>query len=378
MNQKLERYIDLKWVQALYNNPTRRRQLRNGVLVLVAIIVIFPKISPMLTQVTSLFFEEEEELFMADATVVTSQPFEQSISASGTLRAIQEVDLRSEVSGRVTGLHIEEGERVEQGDLLVKINDNDLQAEKVRLESDIEVMEESESRQRQLFERGGATQEDYDNTLMQLNSLRSEYASIEARIERTEIRAPFDGVVGLTFISDGAYVTSSDDIASLQNMSSMRVDFSVPERYASLIDRGSPVEFEVQGVDSLFTAEVVAVEPQIDPRTRTTRVRAVIDNEEGILNPGAYARIELIYRRQEEAVMVPSVSLIPEDGAYKVMKYESGNVHEKPVTIDVRTSDRVLISDGVAVGDTLLVNGFHQLRDGMAIGIRNLEEIETE
>ena len=373
MKNKLREYASKNSLKEAYADPKKRKKMWYGAAILLGIALLLPKIAPLFSEVSVFSAEEEVELFEVDIVVVEPEKLEETISATGNLRAIQEVELNTEVSGKVIGLYIEEGEVVEAGDLLVKVNDNHLQAEKLRLESNIEVMEETEARQQQLFERGGTTQEDYDNTLMELNNLQAEFATVEAQIERTEVRAPFDGVVGLTFISDGAYITSSSRIASLQDMSSMRIDFSVPERYSASISTGSEIKFEVQGIDSLFSAEVTATEPQIDPRTRTLQVRAVTGNDDGLLNPGAYANVELILTSFEDALMLPSQSLIPDSGSYKVMVYNSGVVREEFVEIGLRTRDRVQILDGLMPGDSVLVNGLMQVNNGDEVAIRNVE-----
>jgi membrane fusion protein, multidrug efflux system len=373
MKKRMKRFFDSEKYKKVYADPVKRKKIWTVLIIMVAVLIAYPKVEPLFRSID--FFSPEEiiETVQVDAVVIQPEQLDNMISATGTLRAIQEVELSTEVSGKVIGLYIEEGAEVERRQLLVKVNDNDLQAEKTRLEANIEVMEESAARQQQLFERGGATQEDYDNTLMQLNNVRAEYASVEVQIERTEVRAPFDGIVGLTYISDGAYVTPSSRIASLQNMNSVRIDFSVPERYSANIQTGSEIRFEVQGVDSVFTGEVIAVEPQIDPRTRTLQVRAISDNSQGLLNPGAYANVQLILSSFGDAVMVPSVSLIPDAGEYKVMVYREGYVEERSVTTGVRTRNRVQVLEGLTPGDTVLVSGLMQVRDSTEVELRNVE-----
>jgi membrane fusion protein, multidrug efflux system len=373
MKNTLKKYVDPGSLKEAYSDPEKRKKFWYAAAILAAVIIAYPKVAPWFSSLSVFTPEEEIELILVDAFVVQQQQLDNKINATGNLRAIQEVELSTEVSGKVIGLHIEEGAEVERGQLLVKVNDNDLQAEKRRLESNIEVMEESADRQQQLFERGGATQEDFDNTMMQLNNLRAEFASVEVQIERTEVRAPFDGVVGLTYISDGAYVTPSSRIASLQNMGSVRIDFSVPERYSANIGRGNEIRFTVQGVDSVFTGEVIATEPQIDPRTRTLQVRAVSENGEGLLNPGAFANVELILTTFDDALMIPSVALIPDAGNYKVLVHNDGFVNERPVTTGTRTRNQVQILDGLAPGDTILVSGLLQVSEGSEVELRSIE-----
>jgi membrane fusion protein, multidrug efflux system len=373
MNERKRTFPGRETLKEVYDDPVKRKKMWYILAILLAIVIVFPKLVPVLSSMEIFTPEEEVVVMQADAVVVQGELLDNKISSTGNVRAIQEVELSTEVSGKVIGLHINEGSEVERGELLVKVNDNDLQAEKTRLESNIEMMEETQARQQQLFERGGVTQEDYDNTLMQLNNLHAELASVEAQIERTEVRAPFNGIVGLTYISDGAYVTPSTRIASLQDMNSVRIDFSVPERYSASVMSGNEIRFEVQGVDSVFTGEVIASEPQIDPRTRTLQVRALAGNEEGLLNPGSFANVELILTTYEDAIMVPSVSLIPDAGTYKVLIVENGTAREQIVYTGMRTRNHVQILNGLAPGDTVLVSGLLQVNDGEKVEIRNFQ-----
>lgn len=355
---------------------TRSRLLKRagGVVLL---LLILPKLWPLVTAQVAAWFVEppEPERFEVDAVRVERQLLDDTIQSTGTVKARYEVELSTEVAGKITELHINEGQPVQRGDLLVKINDNDLQADLKRIKSNIEVMEESENRQRQLFERGGATQEDYDATRIQLNNLRAEMAAIEAQIERTEVRAPFDGVLGLKYVDEGSYITPSTRIATLRDLGTVYLDFSVPERYSSRIRTGSEVKFTVQGVDSLFTGRVFAVEPGIDPRARTVNIRAVTDNEEGLLRSGAFANLKLVLESYDDAIMIPAIALIPDDGQYKVMVYEDGQVRERLVETGIRTRNSVQVTSGLEIGETVLINGLLQVQEGMDVALRQIRNL---
>jgi membrane fusion protein, multidrug efflux system len=355
------------------SDAQRKRVIRAGIIVFLCILIL-PKLIPMLSAAISpfIFEEPEPELFSVDVFVAEPYVLDDKLKSTGTLRANQEIDLSTEVSGKITGIYFEEGARVNQGDLLLKINDNDLQADLARITSNIEMMEETLERQRRLFERGGVTQEDYDATLMQLNNLRAEQASIEVQIERTEVVAPFDGSVGLRYVDEGSYITPATEIATLRDLSSVRVDFSVPERYAGEIETGNEVRFTVQGVDSVFTGEVAALEPGIDPRSRTMNIRAVSDNSDGMLRSGAFANIELVLESFDGTIMIPAIALVPDMGQYKVMVYEEGTITERVVETGIRERESVQILDGLAPMDTVLVNGLLQVRSGMEVQIRDI------
>lgn len=377
MKKPKSKYIDFGSMKESFSEPEKRKKLYKIAGVTVVLLLVLPKVIPPITSVIQdRFTEETVDIIEVDGVAANVETLDDVITSTGTLRANYEIDLSVEESGQIIELHINEGSEVEEGELLLKINDNDLQADLERVESNIEVMEESASRQRQLFERGGATQEEYDAALMQLNNLRAEKAAIEAQIVRTKVVAPFDGMVGLKYVDVGGYVTPSTRIATLRDLSSVKIDFSIPERFAARIQTGSEVRFTVQGTDSTFTGEVFAVEPGIDPRTRSVNIRAISDNSDGMLRSGAFANIEVILETFEDAILVPAISLIPDMGGYKVLVYEDGLVNERQVETGIRTSDQVQILSGLEPDETILVNGLLQVRDGMEVRMRSISNQE--
>ena len=239
-------------------------------------------------------FTASSQAIEVEAVEVAPEQIDDQIYSSGTIQANEVVELSAETSGIVTDIYIEEGSEVEEGDLLLKINDSELQAEKQRAEFRLSLAEQHEERQRRLLERGGISQDDYDATLNEVNVLRSELRLINARIDKTELRAPFSGVIGLKYISKGSFIGPDTRIASLQELSPLKTDFSVPERYINRVTVGELISFTAQGVDSTFSGEVYAIEPRINTQTRTLQIRAISENEDRILFPGAFANIQLI------------------------------------------------------------------------------------
>lgn len=309
-----------------------------------------------------------------DVFVANPDTIENKIFMTGTLQAYEEVELASESSGLIEEIYLQEGSNVRKGDLLVKINDSELRAQLRRAEFRLNLAEERERRQQQLLEKGGISQEEYDATLNEVNVLRAEVALINAQIEKTEIRAPFSGKLGLRYVSDGAYISPSSRIAGLQDIDPIKIDFSVPERYATQIEVGNKVIFSIQGVEESMTAEVYAKESRIDPDTRTLQVRAETPNQDGKLLPGAFANLELTLETIEDALMVPTISLVPELQGQKVFVIKNGLVVPKSVQTGLRNEARVQILSGVSEGDTVLTTGLLQVRPEMPVAIRNIEE----
>ncbi|MDX1617212.1 MAG: efflux RND transporter periplasmic adaptor subunit [Balneolaceae bacterium] len=355
------------------NKSVKRIISVTGILIVIAALA-YPKIKPLLNDDGGANAQQgERSALKVDGIVVEPDLVQDKIYTTGTILANEEVELRSEVSGKISDIYLREGSSVSKGQLLLKINDSELQAQLTRARFRLKLASEREERQRKLLEKGGISQQDYDATLNEVNVLKSEVALILAQIDKTEIRAPFDGRVGLRYVSDGSYISPSTRIASLQNINPVKVDFSIPERYFNRVEEGDEITFTVQGTDREFIGEIYAIEPKIDSQTRTLQIRAESSNEEGLLVPGAFADLELILETIDNALLIPSIALIPELQGQKVFLYRNGTVAEQSVETGIRTEERVQITEGLQPGDTLLTTGLLQVRPGMPVEITDLQ-----
>lgn len=296
------------------------------------------------------------------AHIISQETLSNSVFTTGTILANEEVELRSEISGKIIKILFKEGSFVNKGDLLIKINDADLQAQLRRAESKVKLSEEKETRQRQLRDGNLISQEEYDNTLGELHVNQADLDLIKAQIDKTEIRAPFSGVVGLRSVSEGSYVTTSTVIARLQNFNSIKVDFSIPERYSASVKTGDELEFKISGSSNVFKAKVYAIEPKIDPGTRTLRIRAICSAIYKELIPGAFANVELSLKQIADAILIPTVSIVPELKGQKVFLYKNGVVVAQNVETGIREETRVQITSGLQSGDTVITSGILQIK----------------
>jgi membrane fusion protein (multidrug efflux system) len=189
----------------------------------------------------------------------------------------------------------------------------------------------------------------------------------EAQLEKTRIRAPFRGLIGLRRVSQGAALTPQTRIATLQALDTVKVDFSVPERYAGRIRAGGTVDFRVEGLEEAFVGEIYAVEPAVDPNTRSLRARARTANPNGVLLPGAFADIEVVVHELEDALAVPATAIIPELGGKKVFVVEDGRAQPRPVETGIRAETEVQILRGLGPGDRVIVTGVQRLSTGLAV-----------
>jgi membrane fusion protein (multidrug efflux system) len=291
------------------------------------------------------------------------------LTTTGTVRANEEVEIVSEISGKVSDIYFEEGSRVAVGQLLLKIDDSELVAERQRALYRVALAERAEARQRQLLEDGVISSENYDVAFGELNVLRAELQLIEAQLLKTEIRAPFSGVIGLRWVSPGSYLSSQTRIASLNELDPIKLDFTVPEKYSALMKVGDGISFEVEGFNRTFPGTIYAVEPSIEASTRSLRVRARCPNSDGALIPGAFANVDLVLRSIPDALTVPSIAVIPELGGKKVFVYEDGTAQPRSVETGIRSDTAVQITSGLDEGDLVIISGILQMQPGLEIEI---------
>lgn len=297
----------------------------------------------------------------------TARPLAEKITATGVVLADEGVDLTAETSGRIVTLAIEEGARVAKDALLVKINDTELQAELARAEHLAQLARIQSDRQKQLLASQGVSQEAYDVALNELRVREADIALIKARLDKTEIRAPFDGTIGLRYVSPGGYLTPGERIATLQSTSTLKIDFSVPERYMDRLETGASVSVRVAGLTESFTGNIYAIEPRIDEATRTLRLRARAENPQGRVIPGAFATVEIALREIPDAILIPAGAIIPGLNEKTVYVIANGKAEPRKVETGLRLASDVLVLSGINAGDTVITSGQLQLRPGMAV-----------
>jgi membrane fusion protein (multidrug efflux system) len=294
------------------------------------------------------------------------------INSTGTLRPDEEVDLAFETSGKIVSIMFTEGTRVKKGDLLAKINDRPLQAQLEKLLAQQKLSEAKEFRQRSLLDRDAISQESYDQIVTELQTIQADVNLIKARISETELRAPFDGKIGLRYLSEGSFATSSTKIAKLIKISPIKLEFSIPERYADDVNIGFPVTFRIDGSDKGYEANVYAVDPKIELNTRSIVLRALYPNKNEELKSGRYAAVTLQLSQINDAIAIPTEALIPEMEGELVFVYRNGKASSIKVGIGLRTESLIQIVDGLKFGDTLLTTGILQLRHNLPVVLDTL------
>ena len=308
------------------------------------------------------------EPLVVNVVQLKKETLNNQLQVSGTILPNESVDIKPEINGLVTKVNFKEGQYVTKGTPLLYLNDNELQAQYQRLQYTQKLVQTQESRQKQLLAREAISQEEYDIVLNQYNTALSDIKLVQAQLEKTVIRAPFNGRLGLRQVSEGAVINAANIIVSIVNIDPIKLEFSIPERYSGLIAEGSSIYFSSESSTEEVEGKVYAFEPQIDAATRTLKLRAQSPNKSGKYLPGMFVKIRFVLDVKEDALMVPAESVIPELSGYKVFVVGAdGNAEQRKIEIGTRTDTQVQVISGLKEGDLVLTTGVMQVRQGMPV-----------
>lgn len=351
--------------------------LFSGIILLLLGIIFFPKYKKFFipgeeTKVTTTnAAQQRRQQLNVNAMVLKPQKLTDVFRTKGQLLPDEEVDLSFEASGKITHIYFKEGTAVKKGTLLAKVNDQPLLAELKKLEAQIPLARERVNRQRTLLDKDAVSQEAYQSVTTDMDKLLADIELVKARIDQTELRAPFDGVIGLRWVSEGAFASTGTIVARLTKISPLKIEFSVNERHASNIKPGTRISFSIEGNETVYSANVYAIETTLDEKTLSLKARALYENQQGRLRPGHSASIEIVLREIDNAIVVPSISTIAEMGRDLAFVYKNGKARQVEIRKGLRTASSVQITQGLQAGDTLLTTGVMQLRDGTEVVINN-------
>lgn len=311
---------------------------------------------------------------IVDVIIAGTQKVSNIIEANGTVLANEYAELRTEVSGRLVFLNLSEGSFVKKGTVIARINDADLQAQMAKTKVQLNLAEITEQRNRKLLNISGINQNDYDIALNQVNSLKADLAYTQTLIDKTVVKAPFDGVLGLRLISPESYVTPTTILSTIQQVNKLKIDFTIPENYSYLIRRGNSIEVDVDGGRTRKKeATIYAVEPLVNTATRNLKVRAYLD---GIANPGAFVKVYIDAGENSKSIMVPANAIIPEARNKKLVVVKGGKSVFVDVITGIRNIGAVEITKGIKVGDSVVVTGVLFTKPGQPVKVRSVKKIE--
>jgi membrane fusion protein (multidrug efflux system) len=302
-----------------------------------------------------------------DVTIAEAQKVDKQIEVNGTVLANDFVELHPEVNGRVIYLQIPEGGSIKAGTVVAKLNDADLQAQLLKAKAQLDLANINEQRNKQLLAIKGINQSDYDVSLQQVKSIQADVAYTQSLIDKTVIKAPFSGQIGLRQVSVGAYVTTTTTIATIQNVAQLKMDFTIPEAYASYVSVGKKVDIEtLNNKAGKVKGTVTAIEPQIIAASRNLKVRTSF---QGKVLPGAYAKVYIGESNSKPSIMVPSNVIIPDSKSKQIVIVKNGQAKFVNVETGYRTQTAVEITKGLQVGDSVIVAGMLFVKDGSKLKI---------
>lgn len=311
-------------------------------------------------------------VLQAEAVIVKPTTLRAMYQSSGTLMANEEINVYPEVAGRVTSIHFKEGGTVRKGDLLVQLFDDDVRAQIQKLKAQKQLQITTKNRQDELLAINGISRQEYDNTVTQIAAIDADIAYSEAQLRRLQIRAPFEGAIGLRNVSIGAIVNTGTLITRIQQVQPLKLDFAVPDQYKGILHPGNEVHFTINGIPDTLTARISALQPGAEASTRTVTIRAITPNPDRKLVPGAYANVYVSLQQDNKAITIPSQCIIPTTRDKKVAVLRAGKAELVTITTGLRMVERVEIINGLTPGDTVLTTGIMQVKPGMDVSITKI------
>lgn len=297
--------------------------------------------------------------------------FSHAVKLSGTVKANEVVDLFPEVNGRIVELHVPDGAYVEKGTVLLKLNDAELQAQLMQLSSQLTLAKTNRDRLAELLKIRGVNQSEFDAAENEVIRLQAQIQIVKAQIDKTIIKAPFSGNLGLRLVSPGAFVTTQTKISTLQQTNPLKLDFQVPELYAKALILNKIIECTTSD-NKKISAKIIAIEPYIESSTRNIKIRALIHSSE--IMPGAFVTVHLA--ETNKSIVVPTNAIIPDANDNKVAVVKQGKVQFVPVLMGKRSVEYTEIESGITPGDSIIVSGMLFVRPNQQVEIQGVQHIK--
>ncbi|MFI5153177.1 MAG: efflux RND transporter periplasmic adaptor subunit [Chitinophagales bacterium] len=313
---------------------------------------------------------------VVDILLVSPQTVTNHVEVNGTVIANEYVELHPEASGRLIYLNVPEGKHVTAGTVIARVNDADLKAQINKSRVQLDLARKTEERYRQLLAVNGINQSDYDAALNAVNGYMADIEYNQALLDKTVVKAPFDGVVGLRQVSLGAYVSPASMIATIQQLDKIKIDFTLPEEYSRILKIGGLVEVaqDASDLSRRSKAVILAIEPQVIQSTRNLKVRAILEHSNA--NPGGFVKVYVDAGTDKNALMVPTNCIIPDDKNKQLVVIKNGKANFVNIQTGLRQANNVEITKGINAGDTIVVTGVLFVRPGNKVDIRQVVSLD--
>ena len=306
-----------------------------------------------------------------EIVVVQPRKIDNTLVTNGSILPDEEINLRSEVSGQVVRINFDEGSKVNKGQLLIQIDDSELRPRQQKLNVELKTAEDELERMQELFKIKGISRQELETAELKVSALQSDLNLVQAQINKSKITAPFSGTIGLRQVSRGAYVTPGDPIAKLVQTDPVKIEFSVPETYASQIKKDQKIDFKLAGTEKTISAVIYAFDPMIDPATRSLKVRARAQNKSGELIPGSFVSLQLTLQDIPEALLVPNIAVVPDIEGQKIYLIKDGKAMQRTVRTGLQQGNEIQLVQGVEPGDTVITTGLLSIREGAPVVSKN-------
>lgn len=314
----------------------------------------------------------QDQAIAVDAYVVKPRNLDNEIATVGTIVANEEVEIRSELPRKITGIYFKEGAFVPKGKVLFKLDDSDLLAQLRKLELDEQLQTKQAEREQQLLEKGLLTSEEYDIRQTNIEKIKADIEIIMISLDKTDITAPFSGITGFRNVSIGSFVNNTIVLTTIKDIRKVKVDFSIPEKYITDFSKGQQISFKVEGYDEEFSGVVVSYDPQLNENTRSIILRAIADNSGSKLLPGSFVKVKLKLQNINDAILIPTEAVVPQQQGQSVFILQNGNAIQKEITIGQRTEKEVMIASGINDGDTVITTNILRLKNNSKVKIANI------
>jgi len=309
-----------------------------------------------------------------DGYIIHPSVLHSGIEVAGTLLPFEETEIHPEVSGKVTFLSIKEGAHVSRGTLLARLFDGDLQAQLHKLSVQLQIAQKTQERQDELLKIGGISQQDYDLSVLNVSTIKADMQVLQAAIDKTVIKAPFDGKLGFKNISIGAFITPTTIITTIRQDTKLKLEFSVPEKYTPKVKTGNVITFTTEATGKKYHAKIYATESGITEENRSLKVHALVENIDNNITAGSFAKVMFDMGDNDKAVMIPTQAIIPQARDKKVIVYNGGLADFKTVITGTRDSAKVEILSGLSLGDTVITTGLLSIKQGNKIHLSSLNK----
>lgn len=288
----------------------------------------------------------------------------------GTMIPYREVAIVSEIPQKIVRVAFNDGGYVSKGQLLYKLNDADIKARLNQLNAELKLARLNEQRLSRLLKTETVGQQEYDETAMKLHSLEAQEDLLRVELNKTEIRAPFSGRIGISKADPGSYVSPGTELVSLQDQGTIKINFSIPEKHLSQIKVGKKIRFTTELSDQQYLATIRATEPGVNAQNRSLQVQAIAYNPGGKFRAGLSAKIYFpTAGKDAKGMKLPTEALIPGGQGYSVFVIENGAAKATPVTIGNRTETEAIITSGLSNGDSVIVSNILRAGDGMPVQV---------